>query len=133
MKRTTLQIKHSMNRGLCPLALLLIPVGVVCCALPWQVQADSTEGCDSSGIAILISDGLLNDTTADINAAIDEGAVFSNTTDSDNALASWIWRHTHRLRKAHYSHTATLLQNGQVLAAGGIDSTGHISASAELY
>ena len=108
-------------------------------------------------------------------------ALYSNTTGSDNALASWIWRATGRLNTARIftrrrcyktawsllqgemtpwpcsasaelydpasrtwtatgslntarcCHTATLLQNGMVLVAGGFDSNGLSFASAELY
>src|SRR6476620_8525462 len=58
-------------------------------------------------------------------------ALYANTTDSDNALASWIWRATGRLNTARFGHTATLLQNGMVLVAGGYDNIA--LASAELY
>ena len=47
-------------------------------------------------------------------------ALDSNTTGSDNALASWIWRRTGSLNTARWPHTATLLQNGMVLVAGGL-------------
>ena len=57
----------------------------------------------------------------------------SNTVSSDNALATWIWRATADLNIARGNHTATLLQNGMVLVAGGNDSSGNASASAELY
>ncbi len=57
-----------------------------------------------------------------------------HTTDSDNApLVSWSWRTTGRLNTARDYHTATLLQNGMVLVAGGHDSHSNRLASAELY
>ena len=55
-----------------------------------------------------------------------------NTTGSDNALASWIWTVTGRLNTARWLHTATLLQNGMVLVAGGLDTNLRVLASAEL-
>ena len=59
-------------------------------------------------------------------------ALDSNTTGSDNDPASGIWRATGRLNTARFVHTATLLQNGMVLVAGGIGQT-DVLASAELY
>jgi Galactose oxidase, central domain/Kelch motif len=40
---------------------------------------------------------------------------------------------TGSLNTARYGHTATLLQNGEVLVTGGVDVTGNANASAELY
>ena len=40
---------------------------------------------------------------------------------------------TGSLNTARGYHTATLLNNGKVLIAGGVDSTNSVSASAELY
>src|SRR6266536_93044 len=62
------------------------------------------------------------------NTAMGFDVLDSNTTGSDNALASWSWRVTHSLNTARAGHTATLLQNGMVLVAGG-----SAFASAELY
>ena len=50
--------------------------------------------------------------------------------DADPASESWT--NTGSLATARYWHTATLLPNGKVLAAGGYDGN-NISASAELY
>src|SRR5262249_42755752 len=49
--------------------------------------------------------------------------------------ASGTWTLTGRLNTSRCFHTATLLQNGMVLVAGGIDSFHpyNYSASAELY
>ena len=46
-------------------------------------------------------------------------------------LPGIIWRGTGSLNDARFVHTATLLQNGMVLVAGGEDNNG-ISDSAEL-
>jgi N-acetylneuraminic acid mutarotase len=43
------------------------------------------------------------------------------------------WSSVGSMRTARVSYTATLLQNGKVLVAGGLDSTGTVQASAELY
>ena len=46
--------------------------------------------------------------------------------------ASGTWTATGSLNTARYYHTATLLQNGMVLVAGGIGPNGRALASAEL-
>src|SRR6266496_4164221 len=76
-------------------------------------------------------DALFSLTTGADKTAMGFDALDRNTTGSDNALASWIWRATGSLNTARFAHTATLLQNGMVLVAGGF--TGTASASAELY
>src|SRR5215469_16666342 len=53
------------------------------------------------------------------------GSVFSQ--------ASGTWTATGSLSLARIGHTATLLANGLVLAAGGEDTQGKLIASAELY
>src|SRR4029434_5740601 len=47
--------------------------------------------------------------------------------------ASGTWTATDSLHSARVLHTATLLPNGLVLVAGGLDSSGQPSVSAELY
>jgi len=47
--------------------------------------------------------------------------------------ATGTWTNTGQLATGRYGHTATLLPNGMVLVAGGLDSTGLPSASVELY
>ena len=37
------------------------------------------------------------------------------------------------LNTARYAHTATLLNNGTVLVAGGLDVNGNLLASTEIY
>ena len=46
--------------------------------------------------------------------------------------ATGMWRRTGSLNTARWQHTATLLKNGMVLVAGGLDSD-DILVSAELY
>jgi hypothetical protein len=47
--------------------------------------------------------------------------------------ATGSWSVTDSLNAARELHSATLLANGMVLAAGGFDSNFDVSASAELY
>ena len=47
--------------------------------------------------------------------------------------ATGTWTATGSLHAARVQHTATLLQNGQVLDAGGQDSNYNLLASAEVY
>src|SRR2546421_374201 len=49
------------------------------------------------------------------------------------ALAKGKWSFTGSMKVARYNHTATLLKNGKVLVAGGVDSSGNMLASAELF
>jgi hypothetical protein len=49
------------------------------------------------------------------------------------AATSGTWTLTGSLHDARYSHTATLLQDGRVLVAGGQDANVVALASAELY
>jgi hypothetical protein len=49
------------------------------------------------------------------------------------AGTSGTWANTGSLNTARYLHTATLLQNGQVLVAGGLNPSENPLASAELY
>jgi N-acetylneuraminic acid mutarotase len=46
---------------------------------------------------------------------------------------SGTWSFTGSMNVARYNHTATQLSNGQVLVIGGLDSSGSILTSAELY
>ena len=47
--------------------------------------------------------------------------------------ATGTWSATGSMNTARAAHTATLLRNGKVLVAGGMDSSGDELASAELY
>ena len=55
-----------------------------------------------------------------------------NTAAPSLAQSSGTWMTTGSLNTARVGHTATLLPNGQVLAAGGQGTTGFLT-SAELY
>jgi N-acetylneuraminic acid mutarotase len=43
------------------------------------------------------------------------------------------WTATGNLGAVRWVHTATLLPNGKVLVAGGVDNNGHVLATAEIY
>ena len=77
-------------------------------------------------------DALFSLTTGADNTAMGFDALYSNTTGSDNDPASGSWRVTGRLNTARFAHTATLLQNGMVLVAGGETTNFLVLASAEL-
>jgi hypothetical protein len=55
----------------------------------------------------------------------------SGAFQSEDANGSWTT--TGSLDTARFEHTATLLPNGMVLVAGGLDGSGTLLASAELY
>src|SRR5436190_9209343 len=55
------------------------------------------------------------------------------TLSNSDEPASGTWSETGSLNTERYSHTATLLPNGMVLVAGGLDNNIDTLASAELY
>jgi hypothetical protein len=72
---------------------------------------------------VLVAGGLDSTNNASASAELFDPAGGTNGT----------WTATGSLNTARYGHTATLLPNGMVLVAGGLDSSGHPSASAELF
>src|SRR5438034_9583217 len=117
------------------LGFLLIPVALGCFALSPAALAvtPARDGGYPNQNTAEGEDALFSLMTGTDDAAMGFDALDSSTTGSDNALASWSWRATGSLNTARSGHTATLLQNGMVLVAGGLDSNFDPSASAELY
>jgi Chaperone of endosialidase len=83
MKTTTLPLKHSMNLSSVRLALLLVPLALVCFALSPQARATCQEGCLTNLNTSLGEDALLNN-TGSANTAVGFDALVSNTTGESN-------------------------------------------------
>jgi hypothetical protein len=47
--------------------------------------------------------------------------------------ASGVWTQTARMNHARINHTATLLSDGRVLVAGGVNGNNTVLASSEIY
>jgi uncharacterized protein YjdB len=83
--------------------------------------AEISNDASNHGVAVAIADGTV---TISATAGSVSGSATLTVTGSFTLTGS--------LNTARYQHTATLLNNGMVLIAGGIGSSG-ILASAELY
>ena len=134
MKTIPLRFGNSIKRSRFRRSLFLIPLALACFELLPKIHAVSLppEGSYPNQNTAEAEDSLFSLTTGADNTARGFDALDSNTTGSDNALASWIWRVTGSLNTARRSHTATLLQDGVVLVAEGVDITGFSLARAEL-
>jgi hypothetical protein len=100
MKTTILPLKHSMNLSPVRLALLLIPLALVCFALSPQARATCQQGCFTIENTVLGDNALMNNTGSNDtaigantlmsnisgfnNTAIGSGALFSNTSGNNN-------------------------------------------------
>src|SRR6266496_3975769 len=60
-------------------------------------------------------------------------ALVAFTSASDALAQGGTWAATGSLNTARVRHTASLLPNGMVLVAGGFDTSGFFTSSAELY
>ena len=123
MKRKMSVIRNLMN-WLSPHygTVAVLPIALACFALlPTALAVDPPPdgGYFNQNTA---DDAVFSLTTGAASTAMGFDVLDSNTTGSDNALASWSWRVTHSLNNARSGHTATLLQNGMVLVAAGTDS-----------
>jgi len=134
MKTILLRFGNSIKRSRFRRSLFLIPLALACFELLPKIHAVSLppEGSYPNQNTAEAEDSLFSLTTGADNTAMGFDALDSNTTGSDNALASWIWRVTGSLNTARRSHTATLLQNGMVVVAGGLDTSDRVLARAEL-
>jgi len=98
---------------------------------PAPVRADSNQE------SVKTEDALFSRTAGAENPSVSFGALETNTNRSETPLLSWGWRLTGNLNVAREFHTATLLQNGMVLVAAGLDPScpdgDCFLASAELY
>ena len=122
-------LTQSKNTTILP---VLIALTLGCFALSPQARAvePAPDGGYPNQNTAEDDDARFSLTTGTDNTAMGFDAL-CNTTGSDNALASWVWRATGSLNTARAHHTATLLPNGMVLIAGGAAVT--TLASAELY
>src|SRR5437773_2421414 len=115
--------------------LLLLMLALVCFAFspaPLAVTP-ALDGSYPNQNTAENDDALFIFTTGANNTAMGFDALDSNTIGSGNAPASGNWTLTGSLNTARDAHTATLLQNGMVLVAGGADNNDTASASAEMY
>jgi hypothetical protein len=131
-ERTMNPLTQSKNTTILPvlIALMLGCFGLLQQALTIDPPPDG--GYPNQNTAE-VEDAFFSLTTGADDTAMGFDALYSNTTGSDNApLASWIWRATGSLNTARHEYTATLLQNGMVLVAGGLDINHRISGTAEL-
>jgi hypothetical protein len=88
MNATTLPLKYSMNCALFRLALLLIPLALVCFAISPRARAVCQEDCLKNDNTVLGDNSLLNNTGHD-NTAIGSNALAANTNgDNNNAVGS---------------------------------------------
>jgi hypothetical protein len=102
MKTRTLQLRHSINRGLFRLVWLVIPFALGCFALLPQARATCQEGCLTNGNTVLGDDALLTNTGAN-NTAVGEQTLFSNTFGHWNTAVGY---HALKLNTTGLSNTA---------------------------
>jgi hypothetical protein len=109
-KKLNFSVEAHLLRDACYLILL-----VAVCVIPLAVGQRPTTKQSA------VADPLL----------LGSGPVATLSTGDDPASGTWTV--TGSLNTARYAHTATLLPNGTVLVAGGLDSNLNALDSAELY
>src|SRR5882724_6405193 len=118
MKTTTLQLKRSINRSSCALALLLVPLALACFSLSPTARAvtpapdqcppnfNARTGCHSLydlttgvGNAALGWHALAENSDASFSTGIGAGALSTNSGDSNTAVgAAALFHNWHRER-----------------------------------
>ncbi len=107
MKTTTLQLKHSINRSSCPLALLLVPLALACFSFSPTARAvtpapaecppnfNARTGCHALydlttgvGNAALGWHALAENSDASFSTGIGAGALSTNSGDSNTAVGA---------------------------------------------
>jgi Chaperone of endosialidase len=83
MKTPTRPSRHSMNHAACQVALLLIPLALICFAVSPRAQAVCQEGCLTNFNTVLGDNALLNNVGFN-NTAIGFNALENNTGGLDN-------------------------------------------------
>ena len=116
------------------LALVLISVSAILLAAGFKVAPVPRE------LSALSASGAAGDNERTIGRsasipslpAVDGPFRFNNSRGLESPTGG-TWTVTGDLNTAHDFHTESLLQNGKVLVAGGLDNSEHYLASAELY
>ncbi len=87
MKRTPLQLKHSINHSYWPLALLILLL-LACFALLPTARAVCRQGCGSDDDNTFFGENALLTNTGADNTAIGFEALLNNTSDINTAIGS---------------------------------------------
>ena len=86
-----------------------------------QAVVPAPDGGYPGGNTAEGTNALFSLTTGAEIRAMGFAALESNPANADKAVAGWIWKATGNLNTARAAHTATSIQNGIVLLAGGFD------------
>jgi hypothetical protein len=111
---------------------LILLAAFTCVSTALALDAPPDGGYPSQNIAEG-EDAFFSLTSGADNTAMGFDALDGNSSNPRTPLVSFIWRVAAMPNTPRFYHKATLLQNGMVLVAGGIESNFDRSASAELY